>query len=94
MLPQPGEIRESQLKNLVDRQLGKSGGTDCLAGGEDVNKVAVKLGQGADPDPVRIAGDWLGAVIPVVIIVGVAKLAGFSRSNQTCRVGSSRRSDL
>ena len=94
MLAYPGEIRESQLENLVDRQLCKSSGADGVAGGEHVDEVAVKLGQGASPDPVRIAGDWLSAVIPVVVIGSVAKLAGFSRPNQTCRVESSRRPDL
>ncbi len=94
MLAYPGEIRESQLENLVDRQLCKSSGADGVAGGEHVNHVAVKLGQGASPDPVRITGNWLGAVVPIVVVVSVAKLPGFSRPNQTCRVESSRRPDL
>ncbi len=54
LLAYPGEIRESQLENLVDRQLCKSGGADGVAGGEHVDEVTVKLGQGANPDPVRI----------------------------------------
>lgn len=54
LLPQPGEIRESQLENLVDCQLCKSSGADGVAGGEHVDEVPVKLGQGANPDPVRI----------------------------------------
>jgi len=66
-------------------------GADGVAGGEHVDEVAVKLGQGASPDPVRIAGDWLRAVIPVVVIGSVAKLAGFSRPSQTCRLEPSRR---
>jgi hypothetical protein len=56
--------------------------------------VAVKLGQGANPDPVRVAGDRFHGIKPVVVILGVSKLAGFSRPNQTCRVESSRRPDL
>ena len=54
LLAYPGEIRESQLENLVDRQLCKSSGADGVAGGEYVDEVAIKLGQGANPDPVRI----------------------------------------
>jgi hypothetical protein len=38
----------------VDRQLCKSSGADGVAGGEHVDEVAIKLGQGANPDPVRI----------------------------------------
>jgi hypothetical protein len=68
LLAYPGEIRESQLENLVDRQLCKSSGADGVAGGEHVDEVAVKLGQGANPDPVGIAGDWfcaVGSVVPI-----------------------------
>jgi hypothetical protein len=56
--------------------------------------VAIQLGQSANPDPVRIARDWLHRIKPIVVVLGVAKLAGFSRPNQTCRVESSRRPDL
>ena len=54
LLAQAGEIRESQLENLVDRQLRQLSGVDRVTRGKDVNEVAIKLGQGADPDPVRI----------------------------------------
>ena len=74
MLFQPAEIRESQFENLVDGSAGQFAGADCLAGGKDVDEVAIKLGQGADLDPVGVAGDWLGAVFPVVVIVGVTEI--------------------
>ena len=90
-MPQPGEIRESQLENLVDRHLGEAGGADGVAGGEHVNEVAIQLGQGPNPDPVRIAGNGLGAVVPVVVVLGVAKFAGLSRPNQTSQWVTSRR---
>lgn len=90
-MPQSSKIRESQLENLVDRHFGEAGGADGVAGGEHVNEVAIQLGQGPSPDPVCIAGNGLGAVVPVVVIVSVAKLASLSRPNQTCRLEPSRR---
>ena len=75
MLAYPGEIRESQLENLVDRQLCESSGADGVAGGEHVDEVAIKLGQGANPDPVRVSRDRLGAVLERVVVVIVARIA-------------------
>ena len=78
----------------MDGQLGESAGADRVAGGKHVDQVTIELGQRFGADPVSIAGDWLGAVLPVVVIRLVPKLAGLSRPNQTCRVESSRRPDL
>jgi hypothetical protein len=58
-MPQPGEIRESQLENLVDRHLGEAGGADCVAGSKHIDKVAIQLGQGPSPDPVRVTWNRL-----------------------------------
>lgn len=90
-MPQAGEIRETQLENLVDGQLGESAGADRVAGGKHVDQVTIQLGQGFRLDPVRVAGNRLGTVLPIVVVLGVPKLAGFSRPNQTCRLGPSRR---
>ena len=85
-----GEIRESQFENLVDGQLGESAGADRVAGGKYVDQVTIKLGQRFGADPVCIAGDGFGAVLPIVVIVGVAEFPQSARLNQTCRVVPSR----
>ena len=75
----------------MDGQLGESAGADRVAGGKHVDQVTIELGQRFGADPVRVAGDRLGAVLPVVVILGVPKFAGFSRPNRTCRLVPSRR---
>ena len=85
-----GEIRESQFENLMDGQFGKSAGANRVTGGKNVNQMPIKLGQRFGADPVCIAGDGFGAVLPIVVIVGVAEFPQSARLNQTCRVVPSR----
>ena len=75
----------------MDGHLSEAGGADGVASSEHVDEVAIQLGQGPSPDPVRITRNGLGAVVPVVVIGLVAKLAGLTRTNQTCRLEPSRR---
>jgi hypothetical protein len=74
----------------VDGHFGQGGGADGVAGGEHVYQVSVQLSEGTSPDPVRVAWDGLCTVVPVVVIRLVPQFAGFSRSNQTCRLVPSR----
>ena len=59
----------------MDGSAGEFAGANRVAGGEDVDEMAIKLGQGSDLDPVSIAGNWLGAVLKRVVVVIVARIA-------------------
>ena len=74
-MPQAGEIRETQLENLVDGQLGESAGADRVAGGKHVDQVTIQLGQSFCLDPVRVAGNRLGTVFKRVVVVIIARIA-------------------
>lgn len=59
----------------MDGQIGKSAGADRVAGGKHVYQMSIQLGQGASPDPVRIAWDGLGPVLKRVVVVIIARIA-------------------
>ena len=63
-----------QLENLAHCHFGQLAGANAVAGGKDVDQVPVELGQSPSFDPVSVAWNGLGAVVPVVIVSRVANL--------------------